>query len=152
LNDELALKKELQIFTTSGVLLGRAALGSLRAGEIYLDPEDSSKTYRIIDLQPQSDRAWVQERSEISFEEFHFDEGHWFTGPDLGLGFLETGMIWGAQTKSRPIRLIQFEGGKMKGLLREPLKGDEASLFKGEPVLFVNGSQVLGGARVTKVK
>ena len=150
--DPALLARDLQIFTTSGVLLGRAPLGSLKAGQVYHDPEDPSKSYRVIDLQPKSDRAIVQETQEISISEFQFDEGHWFAGPDLGMGFMDVGMISESSITPRPIRLIQFEGGRMKGLVPEAHQGENANILKGDPVIFVNGTEVLGVARVMKAR
>ena len=151
-SDPALLARDLQIFTTSGVLLGRAPLGTFKVGHGYHDPEDSSKSYRVIDLQPNSDRAIVQETQEISISEFHFDEGHWFAGPDLGMGFMDVGMISESTPAPSPIRLIQFEGGRMKGLVPEAHRGENANILKGVPVIFVNGAEVLGGARVMKAR
>ncbi len=143
---------DLQVFTTAGVLLGRAPLRSLKMGQPYVDSEDPDKQYRIIDLQPRSERAWVQETSLIAFQEFHFDEAHWFTTPGLGMGFCDVGMISNRVETPRMIRLIEFEGGKLKGILAEPMRGEDARILKGDSVLFVNGSEVLGGARVQRVR
>ncbi len=151
-SDPSLLSRELQIFTTSGVLLGRAPLGSLKSGQAYLDPEDSSKNYRVIDLQPRSDRALVQETHEIAISQFHFDEGHWFARPDLGMGYLDIGMISGNGGNPRMIRLIQFEGARLKGVVTEPFLGLDASILKGESVVFVNDTEVFGGARVIKAR
>ncbi|MBU6374378.1 MAG: hypothetical protein KGQ59_00120 [Bdellovibrionales bacterium] len=151
-SDPSLLARELQVFTTAGVLLGRAVLGSLKVGRQYLDPEDPGKTYRIVDLQPKSDRVFVQESDQIVTEEFHFDEGHWFTDADPGMGFLDVGMISSEIRAPRMIRLIQYEGGRLKGVVSEPLRGDDARILKGASVLFLSGTEVLGGARVMKAR
>jgi tRNA U34 2-thiouridine synthase MnmA/TrmU len=151
-SDPSILARDIQIFTTSGVLLGRSPLGALKAGQGYHDPEDPSKIYRVIELQPRSDRAIVQESKDIAISEFHFDEGHWFSGPDLGMGFMDVGMISESTNTPRPIRLIQFEGGRMKGFVEEPHRGENANILKGDSVIFINGTEVLGGARVMKAR
>jgi tRNA U34 2-thiouridine synthase MnmA/TrmU len=148
--DPALLQRELQVFTPAGVLLGRAPLGTLHAGGPYSDPEDRGKPYRVIDLLPSSDRAIVQDAGEISLSEFHFDEGHWFTDLDPGMGYLDAEMMPESGGSTRGIRLIQFEGGRLKGLLAEPLRGTDANLFKGETVLFLHGAVVLGGARIIR--
>jgi len=150
--DPEPLKREIQVFTLNGVLLGRAALGSLKTGEPFVDSEDPDKNYRLLEVQPQSDRAWVQARAEVTASEYLFDECHWVSGQDLGLGFLEAGMISEEARDPGRIRLIQFEGGKMKGVLPNPIQGEQVKILKGQRVLFMSGSEVLGGARVIKVR
>jgi hypothetical protein len=141
-----------QVYTDQGVLLESAPRSSLAFGGPFRDPANLEKDYRISDIRPWESRAIAQDPGTHMLRELQFDQGRWFSRQDLGLEALTTGMLWKNRERPVEVRLIQFENGKLKGVLTEILKGDQVTLFKGDRVVFMNGMEVLGTARVMDVR
>jgi hypothetical protein len=151
--DPTPYKRLYQVISADGVLLGNLQRSSLRIGETFVDPQGGeNKRYRILDVKPSEGRAVVQIDSQIRAGEVHFFDGLWFSRGDLGLRVLEVGMLWKARSRPVPIRLMQLEGGAFRATLLEPLSGSDLNVFKGDTVLWCLGSEVLGGAKVLRVK
>ncbi len=146
------LSRSFQVYTSEGMLLDSMERSRLFAGMEFPDPLNAERNYRVIEVHPNQARAIVMEGSKVSFREFEFDRVRWFSRGDLGLRSLETGMIWGSRTRPVPIRVIQYEGGKLKGVLSEPLTGAEADVFRGDTVFWLNGMEVLGAGRVLSAR
>ncbi len=142
----------IQVITSAGVVVGDFERSRLKLGDFFHDPQSNGSVFRIIDILPATGKALIQEANEIRFNEFSFDSGHWFTRDDLGMAVLDAGMLWAGRKKPVSIKLIQFEGNRMKGVLNESLVGDEADIFKGETVVWLQGSEILGGAKVLRLK
>ncbi|NDG83867.1 MAG: hypothetical protein EBX52_02390 [Proteobacteria bacterium] len=148
-----SLQHLFQVFTGEGVILDSVPRASLWFGGLFKDPSNPEHRYRVTDLRPSESKAVVRQVSGgFTVRDFQFDEGHWFSRADLGLRPAITGMIWEGRSRPVEIRLIQFDGGKMRGILSEPLQEEGAGIFKGTPVFFVNGFEVLGAARVTGIR
>ena len=141
-----------QVFNDQGVLLDSVPRSLLHFGGAYVDAANLEKSYRISDIRPLEAKAIAQDSLTHTLKELQFDQGHWFSLKDLGLQPLTTGLIWKGRERPIEVRIIQLEGGKMKGVLSESLKNGQVDLFKGEPVLFMNGMEVLGSARVIGVR
>lgn len=152
-SDPAPYKRVFQVMTSDGVILGNLERAALRVGGYFIDVQGGeNKRFRILDVRPVEGRVIVQVNEQIKAREIHFCEGVWFSRKDLGLQVLEVGML--SKNRKRPVamRLLQFEGGAFKGMLLEPLLGSDADIFKGDTVLWCLGSEVLGGAKVLRVK
>ena len=146
--------REFQVYSTSGALIDADArsISVLKIGEQFQDPSNPEIRYAIVDIQVSANRILVEKLADLQVSEVHFQDGHWFTSTGLGLTALDTSMVWRGKDRSHPVRLIEFEGNRLKGVLDPALRGTEADLFKGDEVLWVQGPEILGGARVMKVK
>ncbi len=148
----MELSRSFQVYTSEGMLLDSVERAKIFAGMEFPDPLNDGKLYRVTEIHPTQARAVVVEDSKVLVRELEFDRAHWFSRGDPGLRSLETGMIWGSRQRAVPIRLIQYEGEKLKGVLHEPLIGAEADLFRGETVFWLNGTEVLGASRVLSAR
>ncbi len=117
-------------------------------GSIYQVPEEHEMQYRVVDLIVNEKRVLVEPVPKLKVSEIIFEEISWFSVQDLKLKSLECGAIHPGQAKSLPLKLIQFEGGRAKGFLTHPKKAEEVNIFKGQTMLWVEESEVLGGGRV----
>lgn len=151
--DATPYQKIFQVLTTDGSLLGNFERSGLRMGGSFVDLQGGeAKRYRILDVRPSEGKVFVQLDQKIHSTEVHFCEGLWFSREDLGLQILEVGMLWKKRKRPVPLRLMQYEGGALKGVLLEPISGSDSDLFKGDSVLWCSGAEVLGGAKVLRVK
>ena len=142
-----------QVISSDGVLLGNLQRSSLRIGQIFTDLQGGeNKKYRILDVRPLEGKATVQLDSQIKSSELHFFDGLWFSRGDLGLQILEVGMLWKKRSRPVPVRLMQLEGNAFRATLLEPLSGSDSDIHKGDTVLWCLGSEVLGGAKVLRVR
>jgi len=147
-----ALQGLLQVYTTQGVLIDSVPRSTLRFGGGFTDPANPETRHLVADIRPWEGKAWVREAGSFPVREIQFDQGHWFSRSDLGMRPAVTGMIWNGRVRPLEIRLIQFDGGRMKGVLGEPLLEDPSTFFRGTSVFFVNGFEVLGAGRITGIK
>jgi hypothetical protein len=151
--DPAPYKRVYQVIGSDGVLLGNLERAALRIGEGFIDTQGGeNKSFRILDVRPAEGKVIVQPDAQIQSREFHFCEGIWFNRGDLGLEVLEVGMLWKGRTRPVAMRLMQFEGGAFKGMLQEPLVAGDSSVFKGDTVLWCDGSEILGGAKVLRIR
>jgi tRNA U34 2-thiouridine synthase MnmA/TrmU len=143
---------EFKVLTVEGVQIGQGHRNEFQPGASYLNPETPDKFYRVKEIYSATATVVVQEEGNLKVQEIDFEEASWFQDEDLGLNLLETGLLLQGRDKALPIHLMQFEGLRVKGKLLEPLMGREADIFKGQSVLWVEGSEILGGARVLRIK
>lgn len=133
----------------SGMRINVAGTGqTFTLGARFTEREGANQVYRVIEISPRERKIIAQLAPDVKVAGLDLDRGHWFGRPDLKLTFLDCGILWEGRKKALPVRLIQYEGNRMKGVFAQPLIGDEVNVFKGQTVLFLNGPEVLGGARV----
>ena len=137
-----------QVFSDQGVLLDSVPRSGLEFGGSFRDPANLEKELKIADIRPWDSKAIAYESSIRTLRELQFDQVHWFSQHDLALYPITAGVLWGNRERTLEIRLIQFEGHKMKGVLSEVLRGEQVNLYKGDRVLLMNGMEILGSARV----
>jgi tRNA U34 2-thiouridine synthase MnmA/TrmU len=144
------LEINLEVYTTAGIRVGAYLSSHLpKPGQNFKALEGNDTHYRVIDFSVANGRMTVANERELEAQEVHFQDATWFSRKDLGLKPLSCSLIVPGQTASLPLRLLQYEGGRIKGFLNQPLSGAEANIFKGQTVLWVEGTEILGGGRVS---
>ena len=83
-------------------------------------------------------------------KEVWLENAVWFSGHDLGLKVKNCLMSWSFEHQPIAVKVMQYEGGGLKALFDHPITGEDANLFNGDQVLWLEGDTVLGGARVVK--
>ncbi len=104
----------------------------------------------IFDINPKQNQVVIGTLESRVLNEIWFENASWFSGEDLGFKFKACQMSWKNGTQAVPVKIIQYEGAGMKAILDQPITGEDANLFSGDAVLWVDGNTVLGGARVIK--
>ncbi len=132
----------------TGASLGLAKDPALVPGMTYDSLNAPGVKYRIVDISYVDQQIDLVQESELQLEELLFEDCFWFGRGDLGLASLECGMRSKNHLKPIQIKLLQYEGNRLKGYLNQPLSGEEANIFKGETVLWIEGNEILGGGRV----
>ena len=146
-----ALPFEVQ--TTSGSPLGLYPVGKLpKPGAQYRQDDKPETLYRVTDVNFERKQVWVENEHELKIEEIHFYDVAWFGGKDLGLTPIACGLTSPQHPKVLPIRLLQYEGGRVKGFLNQPLLGEDANIFKSQTMLWVEGQEIIGGGRVLQTR
>lgn len=142
------------IYTAQGMRLGsHQDYATLTVGDAYAVPDEIGRNYQILEISPSERRIVVDDPSKRRVAEIHLEDVAWIARPDLGLQHLSCQMAWQkSETRSVPVELLQFEGGRIKAFLNETLVGKEADIFNGQTVLWVAGGEVLGGARVMRCR
>jgi|GEM_PF-1766792 len=125
---------------------------TLSAGDRYQDPDDAGKEYSVFEIDSVRKRVLVGMLSRRVIRELHLEDAAWFSRPDLKMESLRCALVWNRHPKAIPVRLLQYEGHRMKAFLETPLEGTDADIFNGQTVLWVTGAEVLGGARVMSCK
>ncbi|MBC7398105.1 MAG: hypothetical protein H7333_11735, partial [Bdellovibrionales bacterium] len=154
--DEWLALQELRTFSTlgfeavsvSGISLGLVKEEGLVPGMFYDSLNTPGVRYRATDVSFAHHRIIVTEESELQIQEIIFEDCSWFGRGDLKLKRLECSMRTLNHLKPISIKLLEFEGNRLKGYLNQPLRGEEANIFKGETVLWIEGTEILGGGRV----
>lgn len=142
-----------EIFDVLGSPIGfHREVKPLVLGGPFRDPNQSSRSYRVVEISYVLRKILVSEDPERVIEEVQFEDGYWFTQSDLKFKTLSCGLSWPGREKHMPIELIQYEGNRLRGRLEQPLRGEEANIFKGQTVLWIEGQEVLGGGRVYRTK
>jgi tRNA U34 2-thiouridine synthase MnmA/TrmU len=90
----------------------------------------------------------VVEDFEAVYQELHLEQAYWFVRPDPGMREIRTGILFQGLERPMAVRLIQYEGGRLKVMFEEPVKVSGISLEKGQSVVWVENQEILGGARV----
>jgi tRNA-specific 2-thiouridylase len=145
--------RNADVVNTSGGRVGfHPDFAALSLGDHYQDPEDSSREYSVFEIDAAKKRVTVGQLSKRVIRELHLEDAAWFSRADLKMESIRCAMVWSQHPKAVPVRLIQFEGQRMKAFLETPLEGADADIFNGQIVLWVTGAEVLGGARVMGCK
>jgi tRNA U34 2-thiouridine synthase MnmA/TrmU len=87
---------------------------------------------------------------ERAIQEIWLENASWFSGQDLGFKVKQCLMSWTRQSQPVPVKIMQYEGGGLKVLCDQPLTGENANIFGGDSVIWLDGELVLGGARVVQ--
>ena len=136
-----------------GVRIGNVRENAdIAIGAIHHDPSAPSRVYRIVEISWEHRRVLVQQDKERELEEIQFEDVSWFSQSDLGFSSRTCGLLVPGREKSLPIQLIQYEGNRVRGRLETPLKAEEANIFKGQSVLWIEGPEILGGGRVFRTQ
>jgi len=145
--------KLADVYSIEGMKMGSCAdITRLRVGEKYIAQLDQNLDFMVFGIDSLNHRVDVGLLRQRSIEVMHFEEGSWFGLPDLKMNALKCAMIWNSSMKPVPVTLLQFEGDRLKAILDNPLEGDDANIFHGEIVIWIQGNEVLGGARLFGVK
>jgi tRNA U34 2-thiouridine synthase MnmA/TrmU len=148
---EDALPYEVQ--TVSGSPVGTYPIGKIpKPGDIYRKDDQPEIRYLVIDIHSARKQVWVEAENELKIEEIHFYDTAWFGRTDLKLNALHCGLTSPTHPKTLPIRLLQYEGGRVKGFLNQPLLAEDANIFKGQTMLWVEGQEIMGGGRVLQTR
>ena len=146
-------KSNYEVISTSGTKLGTyASLERPEPGMLYIPPENPENRYRVVEISPEKSHLIVNFESNIEYKEVQFYDVNWFSREDLGLKPLTCGMMGPSNVKPVPIRLLQYEGGRIRGFLNHSFRGEEANIFRGQTVLWVEGTEILGGGRVLRTR
>jgi tRNA U34 2-thiouridine synthase MnmA/TrmU len=146
-----ALPYEVQ--TISGTPTGTYPVGKIpKPGDIFRKEDQPEIRYRVIDIHAARKQVWVEAEREIKIEEIYFYDTAWFGLADLKLNALHCGLTSPNHPKILPIRLLQYEGGRVKGFLNQPLLAEDANIFKGQTMLWVEGQEIMGGGRVLQTR
>jgi tRNA U34 2-thiouridine synthase MnmA/TrmU len=142
-----------EVLTVSGQPVGtHLDFAQVSLGDSYVNPSDSTQEYSVFEIDGVRKRVIVGNMAKRSITELHLDAAAWFSKGDLGFESIRCAMVWNNHPKAVPVRLIQYEGARMKAFIETPLLGDDADIFNGQNVLWVTGGEVLGGARVMHCK
>jgi tRNA U34 2-thiouridine synthase MnmA/TrmU len=142
-----------EVLNSMGVRLGSLRENSeVSLGSLYQDSSEPNRKYRVVEISPDHRRVLVTEDQERKVQEIQFEEGYWFAKNDLKFTMQECSLSRIGHEKSLPIKLMQYEGNRLRGRLETLLVGEEANIFKGETVLWIDGQEVLGGGRVLRTK
>ena len=152
-NMKIDQSKMMDAYNDEGARVGTIAdFTQFTVGDKYIEPSELKKVYTIWTVDTLNNRALLGEMSRRAIRELHLQDASWFTLDDLKLECIRCSMSWNRQNKPVAVRVIQFEGGRLKVLLDTPLTGEDASIFNGQNVLWVNENEVLGGATVMTCK
>ena len=111
-----------------------------------------SEALVVMEIDSKTRHMKVGDLNRRVIHELELSDVAWITRADLGFTVLKTFMVIKNNPKKIPVKLIQFEENKVKAILETPLKGLEAALYNGDQVMWMNGNEILGGARVTRVR
>ena len=123
---------------------------TLNLGDTYYEPndQDKKKRYTVWEIDGNQRRVIVGEPDKRVIRELYVDDSSWFALKDLQLESMRCALAWEKSSRAIPVKIVQYEGGRMKVFLETPLKGVEADIYIGQTVLWVSGAEVLGGSRV----
>ena len=138
-----------EVYAESGIRIGSYQSKTLpEPGMKFHSSDNPEAHYRFVEVLFHSAQVIASEIKDMGLQEIHFEDAHWFSRADLGLTVLTCSLVGSESRKPEPVRLLQYEGGRIKAFLKQPLRGEEANIFKGQTVLWVEGTEILGGGRV----
>jgi len=138
-----------EVLTATGNRLGIYHSVTLPSpGQVYRLQETPELIYRIIDVSFEKHQMTVASEPEMRLSELQFCDVSWFAHADLGLRPIECSVISPLQKRAIGVRMLQYEGAQIKAFLNQPLEAIEANIFKGQTMLWVEGSEILGGGCV----
>ena len=141
-----------KVMTDTRVLLGESPLQSFESGGVWKHPLHPEKTYRVKAFFRAESVVEVAEDFDAVYRELQLDEAYWFVRPDPGMREIRTGLLFQGVEREIPVRLVQYEGNRLKVVLEEPVKVSGMSLEKGQGVVWLENQEILGGARVLVIK
>ena len=104
----------------------------------------------IFAINPNQHQVVIGTLDERVIREVWMENASWFSGEDLGFKLKNCSMSWSAGVQPVPARVMQYEGGGIKALLEQPISGENANLFNGDAIIWIEGDTILGGARVVR--
>ncbi len=150
------MNKTIDVFGADGGRLGTCTdFTRYCQGDQYQVPDSPvvpDQNMVITEINAKLNQMKIADLNKRNVYELELEDAAWFTRADLGLKVLNTTMIWEPGQKPTPVKLIQFEESRIKAIIEEPLQGPRANIFSGDSVLWISGNEVLGGARVSRVK
>ena len=142
---------EYRVLNASGVLLGIGLKSSFTPGGLYRDPAKEDKVYRVREILPPANAVVVEPEETFMVREIHFEDANGFQESDLGVAKARRGFLVLGMEKPLLIDLLQFTGGRLRGVLANEVRGAELNLVKGQSVLWVDGAEITGGARELRI-
>jgi tRNA U34 2-thiouridine synthase MnmA/TrmU len=145
---EGASERLFEVFNPVGVRVGSYKSDLLPYPGMKYTDEKNDGVYRVLDVSFQTNQITAKPIHELEVKEIYFQDVSWFSRRDLGLKSLGCGIISETRVKPLLVNLLQFEGNRIKAYLNQPLVAEEVNIFKGQTMLWVEGSEILGGGRV----
>lgn len=149
------VKAEFEVFSFRGERMGNFNdPWSMQPGDEYENQEAQksevvqTEPYFIWRIDTGSGRFIVGQIQDRELGFFKMKEATWFSMPGLRMAGLKRHMTWWNCPQPIPVKALEFEGGKLKVIVDEKLKGQDAGIYPGNTVLFLRGDEVLGGAEV----
>lgn len=149
------MKTQYEVYSFRGERLGFYQDGwSVQPGAIYVNVASQktevaqSEPYFVWRVDTGSRRIIVGQAPERSLTQFKMKEATWFSVSGLKMKGLECHMTWWNCDSPIPVKVLEYEGGRLKVLTDQKLQGKNAAIYAGNTVLFVRGQEVLGGAEV----
>lgn len=141
-----------KVMSDTRELLGESPVHLFETGGVWKHPLHPERTYRIKALFRAESVVEVVEDPAAAYQELHLEEAYWFVRPDPGMREVRTGLLFQGAERPLPVRLIQYEGSRLKVAFEEPVKVSGISLEKGQGVVWVENQEILGGARILVMK
>lgn len=135
--------KDSLIYNTEGAYEGTAEMEELSLGSKFVESV-------VFDILPGQNQIVVGHLEDRTIREIWFENASWFSGEDLGFKIKNCLMSWKHEAQPVPVKIMQYEGSGLKVLCEQPLTGENANLFSGDNVVWLEGETVLGGARVVQ--
>ncbi len=141
-----------KVLNSSNQVLGEAPSNQIESGGVWRDSGKPGRVYRVNAVFRGNSTIEVVEDPDAVYRELHLEDAYWFVRADPRLSEVKTELYFEGIDRAVPIRLIQFEGRRIKALPLEPISVAAVNLEKGQEVLWMEGAQVIGGARVMVMK
>jgi tRNA U34 2-thiouridine synthase MnmA/TrmU len=141
-----------KVMTDTREVLGDSPAHLLEGGGVWKHPLHPERIYRIKAFFRAESVVEVVEDFDAVYREVHLDEACWFVRPDPGMREVRSGLLFQGAERPLPVRLIQYEGSRLKAVFDEPVKVADVSLENGQRVVWVENQEILGGARILVMK
>lgn len=137
-----------KVVSETDLPLGTGMAHLFETGGFWRPPEAPEKVYRVNAIFRAQSMVEVREDPEAAIRELHLQDAYWFVRADPRMKPIRTGLMLEGLKKPLPVTLIQYEGRRMKAILEEPARVSTTPLEKGQGILWMEGPEVIGGARV----
>jgi tRNA U34 2-thiouridine synthase MnmA/TrmU len=141
-----------KVMTDTRELLGESPVHRFEVGGVWRHPAHPERIYRVKALFRAESVVEVLADFDAVYREILLDEAYWFVRPDPGMREVRTGMLFEGAERPLPVRLIQYEGGRMKAVFDEPVRVSGVSLEKGQRIVWMENQEIIGGSRVLVMK
>lgn len=141
-----------KVMTETREVLGESPAHLFENGGLWKHPLHPERIYRVKTFFRSESVVEVVEDFDAVYREVHLDEAYWFVKPDPGMREVRTGLLFQGAERPLPVRLVQYEGNRMKAVFDEPLKVADVSLENGQRVVWLENQEILGGARILVMK